>query len=1183
MSTANNHDEAANDLSTNGKIASQAESSPQAIAGNNSDGSPSAQKDRQQQREAPDPRQVATKQAEQVLSSLEGGETYLNGFNLLQVIANPRGNPQDLTFSSSSYHGRYGGQGLTPSRHGQSHSRSFHGGRSNPSFSSPQSFSSAQSEQQQQLSSSQTQPPSDTGTNSSSDLFLETYYQIESTLVHATEQLEFLNQGLEEWSRKILEEDPYSAGDDLPEAQLRELPAELNTTPTAMNQFQEYLAKSGLLAHKFREIQGVQEQMEQNRPQKQSHESHDMGSDSVSVLREEIPEIFWQDMTELDLTHPGTFQSLFFAEKKEFEASPSQKKIDKAAIRETSVHTWFPLVPPDSLNPCLDRVEIALLDAVREQSHAFFEESIRFATLQEWIKSLLDEVTSLQTSVDSVLTDSVRPMQTVPSDYAEMQEWQSVVDLLDSANELVRCKASIAGHLSAADDLTALEQVSYGRQKLKQGNLMQLHALQGAAKQLDQYEELIVTNLREELVESFLDWNANMSTSAMQGSSYSMSKMGTPATGTSSSAQTSASASRVVEIVQALANCCGLRKTVQAYNTRLQDVMRLTVRTVVAEFADSAPTGASGMTHERFLDCLDMTMEQLLALLSSAAAVDAFCAKEGFSFQDDSNTGDDKPTIAYQSDQPTGSISPMSAVVIVAAELSSKSISELLRLRKDAHTLLSLDEMKRLWDKCVAFASHVEELTKYRAATLRSTLLAQAKSFIERRHDSNMSALVAALDSERWTQCDVSIERQTALTRLSTGRALVSRSADADNAVNLQEKQQEVEVNGVRYKVVWSCLLLVEMVISNLSASAHFTGTTLSIVGKVAELLRLFNSRTTQLVLGAKAIHSAARLKSINAKHLSLVTQCLGMVISVLPNIRASLMAQLPTKQHRLLNDIDQIKKEYGEHNEKVLNKFVTIIGGIIEHHLAPKLAGTDFDARARDNPLEENGSIACCVFLEGISSNTRKMHHVLHNLLPPEHLQDVFSRIFAYVDTKIPSLLSSASRRGQSQAESNATQKSVSVFDYPQTDEGKQRMLLEAEAMTLKLNALDGVQPWDFTLVNVLERSLEYNMGGGTQTSEQDSEAETEGTTVPSDTEDQLDSTNGDSEVLLGNPKDDPSSPASASGEMRAKDDVASTAELLEGPNDGEPKQNGDTAEQRVDDGGPDKPPEYPVEVTTL
>jgi hypothetical protein len=119
-------------------------------------------------------------------------------------------------------------------------------------------------------------------------------------------------------------------------------------------------------------------------------------------------------------------------------------------------------------------------------------------------------------------------------------------------------------------------------------------------------------------------------------------------------------------------------------------------------------------------------------------------------------------------------------------------------------------------------------------------------------------------------------------------------------------------------------------------------------ISKVVELLRLFNTRTSQLVLGAGAIHSSAKLKSINAKHLALVTQCLGMMIAILPHIRAALMAQLPSKQHLLLSDLDNVKQDYADQLEKVLTKLVTILGGIVEHGLAPLIVKTDFDQRSK-------------------------------------------------------------------------------------------------------------------------------------------------------------------------------------------------------------------------------------------
>ena len=317
------------------------------------------------------------------------------------------------------------------------------------------------------------------------------------------------------------------------------------------------------------------------------------------------------------------------------------------------------------------------------------------------------------------------------------------------------------------------------------------------------------------------------------------------------------------------------------------------------------------------------------------------------------------------------------------------------------------------------------------------------------------------------------------MTRLCTGRAGIApgrgrRTSSADDSLANSTKSPEAEVEGIRYKVVWSCLLLVEMIMTNIEAAACFQSLASIVIGKVSDLMRLFNSRATQLVLGAGAIHSAARLKSINAKHLSLVTQCLGMTIALLPHIRGSLSQQLPSKQQKLLTDLDKIKKEYADHNEKVLNKFVTIIGGIVEHGLAKHIVGTDFDARAKKNSHSSQDVASCCVFLEGVLTNTRKMHQVLSALLPPEHLQDVFSRIFAFIDQKIPALLiTAAESRGRAPSSKTAS------FSFPTTQDGKKRMLDELASMTTSLNALAGVFPWEFSAVSVLAKTLEYEIPG--------------------------------------------------------------------------------------------------------
>jgi vacuolar protein sorting-associated protein 54 len=374
------------------------------------------------------------------------------------------------------------------------------------------------------------------------------------------------------------------------------------------------------------------------------------------------------------------------------------------------------------------------------------------------------------------------------------------------------------------------------------------------------------------------------------------------------------------------------------------------------------------------------------------------------------------------------------------------------------------------------------------------------------------------------------------------------------------KKSAEAEVEGVRYKVVWSCLLLVEMLMTNMACGAHFPSLSTNVVGKIAELLRMFNSRTTQLVLGAGAIHAAARLKSINAKHLALVTQCLGMILAIFPHVRAVLMAQLPAKQHTLLSDIDRIKKDYMEHNEKVLNKFVSIIGGIVEQGLAPRLAGTDFDVRAKTT-VKDNG-LSCCVFLEGVSSNVRKMHQVLHPLLPPDHLQDVFSRIFAYLDQRIPAIFIQADAARPANNEKNGKNAGDSGFQFPKTDEGKLRLLTEAQTTTDTINALESVRAWDFTLTRVLERKLDFDLrpsgavfgqvNGASPTNDQPSSS--------SPTDDQSATTPNDTATSPTNDRPSSSSPT---------DDQSATT-----PNDTATMKNKSNEVPESDENGPNTTP---------
>ena len=608
----------------------------------------------------------ALQEAQQVLESLEGSNS-LDGFNLLGVVANPRGfhherSSSRLSSASSSIHGR-----------------SQHGGSSG---ADTLSFTDS------------------------------TMQALESKLHQMTEQIDVLTDSLDSWTREYLGgegADLEYVPPDTVESLMEHLPEELQTLD--LDGVQAYLEQCGAMAHKFTYQQAAHTIREETSSMETS--SMETSSFEGGDCEETIGPLFFQSY--FDLTDPSTFCQLLVLEESEDttgdDAMEDTTRDDAILTVPTSQVLRLP--PPDHFTPFLDSVEVSLLNQVRIKSTQFFLETNRFGVLQQWISDLIKECKRVRSILESSKQNSVSAWELIPQLDQKRCDLVELEKVLDHANEVLRCKSSIGGLLSAGQDLHAAEQIQYGRKLLASEDLGRLQALSTVEQQLSQYETLVVANLGDELIEVFLDWN-NLTASDKR--------------------------TRVPELVRGLELCRALPATGALYGNRLNDVIRMTVRTTVGEFADEADAtikaGVTSMTLERFMDCLDMLFEQLIAMLKASGGVCEFCREEGIVMDNENN-------FAAQA-------------VTSAAELSSKSISELLRLRKDAHSLVSLEEMKRLWDVCMSFTTQLESLTNYKATGLQSTLLAQAKAFVEYKHESNMSSLVAALESERWTQCDVS-------------------------------------------------------------------------------------------------------------------------------------------------------------------------------------------------------------------------------------------------------------------------------------------------------------------------------------------------------------------------------------------------------------------------------------------
>lgn len=405
-------------------------------------------------------------------------------------------------------------------------------------------------------------------------------------------------------------------------------------------------------------------------------------------------------------------------------------------------------------------------------------------------------------------------------------------------------------------------------------------------------------------------------------------------------------------------------------------------------------------------------------------------------------------------------------------DLCYRHIISLLVARREANVSMDLAEIKVLWDSTMSFLGAVEQISGTAGFGLKSTLLTQAKQFVEHVHKGGVGRLLAALDAERWVQTDVGAERQAEIDHLMAGRAVLAARASSsvqslqedrplsfpkeDSISDVQDLSHsresgelsisssisndghsenrhrfvatEVIIGEERYKVVYSAVLLISLLNSYLNVAANFPMLAMDVMQCVVNLLRLFNTRTAQLVLGAGAIQATARLRSITAKHLALASQCLGLILVLLPHVRAALAAHLQTKQQAFLIELDRLRQEYAEHQERVLTKFVAIMGELIAHSAANTgLRETDWDAL---------GS-AACRFVEEVIKGTTTMHRVLYQILPPTQVQDIFNRVFDLLGHRLKEYLDHA---------------------RPRTNAGRERLVDEVSHLVTSLSMLRGV-----------------------------------------------------------------------------------------------------------------------------
>lgn len=317
--------------------------------------------------------------------------------------------------------------------------------------------------------------------------------------------------------------------------------------------------------------------------------------------------------------------------------------------------------------------------------------------------------------------------------------------------------------------------------------------------------------------------------------------------------------------------------------------------------------------------------------------------------------------------------------LFTASDVSHDRCVKLLTARAKDGSLerLSSAEFVSLSAAVEGFVRDTEELSGRRSVSLRGALQSQANRFVHRFHEERKTKLGLLLDNERWKQAEVPAEFQDLVNSIADGKiSLPERKLSGPDD---RKPTEFLLVNGQKYAVVGTVLLLIRMFLEYCQCVNDIPSISTDMLTRLSDLLKHFNSRSCQLVLGAGALQVVG-LKTITTKNLALASRCLQLVVLYIPLIRNHFETKLQPKQFSVLRHFDHITKDYNDHIAEISAKLVAIMDSLFEKVLSK------YEVKA---PMPS----AC---FRNVCKQMAKMHEAIYELLPEEQTQMLFLRINA-------------------------------------------------------------------------------------------------------------------------------------------------------------------------------------------
>ncbi|KAI6189641.1 Vacuolar protein sorting-associated protein 54 [Aphelenchoides bicaudatus] len=298
-------------------------------------------------------------------------------------------------------------------------------------------------------------------------------------------------------------------------------------------------------------------------------------------------------------------------------------------------------------------------------------------------------------------------------------------------------------------------------------------------------------------------------------------------------------------------------------------------------------------------------------------------------------------------------------------------------------------------ESSLALSDTHEQLTATRSPLIAAVQL-QTTKFITCFHEMCTSSLAQLLDHEQWKPAEVPNEiqkivdeyMQTGKLRFySTGSLVSSSRTSPEPPTTRSEPGAEALFFGdEKFIVVGACLSLFKMIAKYCTVLAYFPQYAPEVLMHLITLLKSFNSRTCQLILGAGALQMLIGLKTISVKTLALSARCLQLVVHIIPSVKKQFVDALGDRDQNQGRHFDTTLRDYNDHVEEIFSKLITVV----DQHLITGLSQWDLKSGTPSTAFHH------------IVKQIGKFYNGFSTVMPPKVTTEMLHRIHAEFKVKM-------------------------------------------------------------------------------------------------------------------------------------------------------------------------------------